>query len=249
MSLLTLQQGLRAGIVEDAVDPSLLSPGLEIYRNAYRARLVETLRSGFEKTWAWIGDEAFDTAAIHHIILYPPTSWTLDDYGQAFPETLSALYPGDPEVAELAWLEWQMQQAFAALDGPVVDASAFGEAVQTAPDWSDVEFHFVPSLAVRPVATNCTALWQAMADELTPPDPQILETPMHLIVWRQGFSPHFRMVEADEMTVLSMATAQRSFGAMCAAVDKGSPEDSVAWLGTLLGQWLKDGLIARIGLG
>ncbi|MEY4269363.1 MAG: hypothetical protein RLZZ58_579 [Pseudomonadota bacterium] len=244
MNLLAFQRDLRTRIVGDG-DTS--SPGLAIYRGAYRARLIEALKSGFDKTWSWIGDDAFVTAATHHIILHPPSSWTLDAYGGGFPATLAALFADDPEVTELAWLEWHMQQAFGAPDGPVVDAAGLTAAITAAPDWAAARFGLVESLAMRVAATNATAIWHALADDREPPGAAPLDAPSALIVWRRGFAPHFRIIDAAEHAALQLVEAGAGFGDLCDGL-RGDADDAatVAMIGTWLGQWVHDGLIARI---
>ena len=156
MSLLARQRAMRDEIL--ATDEQAVSPaeGMEVYRNAYRNRLLEALRSSFEKTCKYVGGEAFDTAACHHIILDPPTSWTLDDYGAGFDLTLAELFAEDPEVAELAWLEWHMQRAFGSVDVDALDAAKLAAGELGIPDWDRASFTLVPSFAMRAIDTDCT---------------------------------------------------------------------------------------------
>ena len=148
-----------SGAPDDAGWDEAQRRGLAVYRNAYRMRLVETLRASFEKTWSWIGDDSFDTAAIHHLVAHPPASWTLDEAGRGFAATLAELFPGDPEVAELAALEWDMSQAFIAADAVAATAQDFARKTAAYADehWSAMRLEFIPSLLVRPVATDCAA--------------------------------------------------------------------------------------------
>lgn len=174
MNLIELQRGLRAHILSgDAFAPHVASHSgaapetrLEVYHHAYRAQLVACLRDTFEKTHAWLGDEPFDDAARRHIEAHPPSSWTLGDYGFDFPATLHALYPDDPEVAELAWLDWSLRRAF---DGP--DAEPISQEALAAIDWDAAVLVLAPTLTVGEVATNCAAIWGAIAEDQTPPRP------------------------------------------------------------------------------
>ena len=102
--------------------------GLTVYRNAYRARLLDTLRDTFERTARLAGDEAFQQAAAHHLILHPPAHWTIDLAGEGFAETCAALFAGDPDVGELAWLEWAMHRAFAAPDAAPLTLNELAQA-------------------------------------------------------------------------------------------------------------------------
>ena len=247
MKLLALQRALRDELLNDAADHVVSPPGIQVYRNAYRARLMDALRSGFARTLQWIGDEAFNAAATDHIINNPPHSWTLDDYGDGFPETLAVLFANDPEVSELAWLEWHLQRAFAALDGPVLDANGMAAQAGADCDWDTLTFELVGSFASRVVYTECAALWRAIADDAAPPSLLRLTTPGHLIVWRQGFSPHFKVLDATENAALVAIASGCTFGALCAryAAEIGDAE-AVTKIGGWLGQWIGLGLVARV---
>ena len=245
MSLIAMQRAMRDDILAD--DNSETAPGLTVYRNAYRNRLLGALQDNFELTRRWVGDDAFDAAARHHIILHPPVSWTLDNYGLGFDQTLTELFAEDPEVGELAWLEWQMQRAFGALDTQVLDVAMLTSDELGVADWETVCFALVPSFAMRAVAKDCVSLWQALADDDMPSEALPLPLDSELIVWRKGFSPHFRIVDAAERKALAAVAAGQQFGELCAAfVGKLGPEQAMAQAGTLLGRWVQDGLIAGV---
>jgi hypothetical protein len=250
MSLLALQRAMRDEIL--ATDDQAVSPpaGLEIYRNAYRNRLLEALRTSFEKTCQYVGGEAFDTAACHHIILGPPTSWTLDDYGADFDLTLAELFAEDPEVAELAWLEWHMQRAFGSVDADPLDAAKLMAGDLGMADWDRASFALVPSFAMRTIRTDCAALWQTLADGEELPTEREHPTIGQLIVWRNGMVPHFRVADPVEGEALSLITTGHEFGSLCASfAQELGPDAALTQAGGLLVRWLQDGLIASVSVG
>lgn len=256
MSLLALQRAMRDEIL--ATDDQAVSPaaGMEIYRSAYRNRLLEALRTSFEKTCQYVGGEAFDTAACHHIIVNPPVSWTLDDYGAGFDLTVAELFAEDPEVAELAWLEWHMQRAFGSVDAIPLDAARLASGELGIADWDKATFALVPSFAMRANRTDCTALWQSLADgEAIPagrehPETGHLPKIEHLIVWRNGMSPHFRVVDPGEGKALCAIAAGHEFGALCVSLAQElGPDAALTQAGGLLVRWLQDGLIASVSVG
>ncbi|MFM9853093.1 MAG: putative DNA-binding domain-containing protein [Sphingomonadaceae bacterium] len=253
MKLLALQNEFRAALLADNDDDlatpfgAAATPGLSVYRNAYRARLMECLRNSFEKVWSWVGDEAFDAAACHHIILTPPHSWTLDDYGDGFDQTLASLFPGDPEIPDLAWLEWAMQRAFASLDGPVVTPADLTSDAMANCDWDNVTFSFVDSLQTRIITSNCTGIWLALANETDMPELITLEDFAALHVWRKGFSPQFYVADENEHRALTMAMAGDSFGQICEALaDHQSTDEAIAAAGGMLGRWIGEGMVAAL---
>ncbi len=244
MSLLDTQRGFRDHILAgtDAPLPGAPERGLAVYRHAYRAQLIASLRDTFEKTWAWLGDEAFDKAARHHVEHHAPKSWTLNEYGADFVQSLRALYPGDPEVAELAWLDWTLRRAF---DGP--DADAIKPEALAQVDWDNAVLIFVPTLTMGEVATNWAAIWGVLAEEKTPPAAERLAAPATIRVWRSGLTPKYRTIENFEQRALTLAMAGSSFADLCALlVEAGDTDRAAQNVGAVLALWLQDGLIRDI---
>ncbi len=246
MNLLDHQRGFREHLLAGDEEPvAPLDPGLTIYRNAYRARLLGALEESYERTRQWTGDDAFEAAACHHIILNPPVSWTLDDYGAGFGETLSGLFANDPEVGELAWLEWHMSRAFAAPDCAVLDPGALLSGPMADGDWEGAQLEFVTSFAMRKVRIACTALWLALGNNRAAAEAKLLPAPTALIVWRKEHSPHFRLVDDAEAAALVALAAGTPFGAVCAELAATSgAEAAVSQIGSWLGQWLQDGILS-----
>ena len=245
MSLAALQREFQVAVVaEDGVEDAHPAPGLAVYRNAYRSRLVECLRGGFDQTWAWIGDEAFAAAACHHLIAHRPQSWTLDAVGKRFDAALAELFPADPEVAELAWLELAMQNVFTASDVHEIEPSAF--AARTAgyneAKWSALRLCLIPAIETRVVVTDCVALWNALEAGETPGD-WSLDTPRTALVWRRDLRSRCRMLDANEAEALAMLARGFSFGALCEALVVHQGPQGVETAGTFLGRWLSDGLL------
>ena len=137
MSLLALQRDMRLWLTREDGDAAArlgadAAPGLRVYQNNYRAQLAACLGESFERTRDWIGGEAFHRAVVAHVDRMPPHSWTLDAYGRDFPATLAALYPADPEVTELAWLDMALGEAFVATDAVALTADDLDDI-----DWDD----------------------------------------------------------------------------------------------------------------
>jgi len=254
MSLAALQQEFMGQVLgeERPLPPhwdARMAEGLAIYRNAYRSRLIDALRDTFPKTVQWVGDETFAQAAAHHLILHPPSGWTLDLIGAGFVGTLEELFAGDPDVADLAWLEWAMHLAFTASDCTPMDAARLAEATQGfgEADWADMRLSFAPSLYTRPVSSDCGALWRALGGEEPPASAPALETPMHCIVWREDLAPVFALVAAQAGDCLGRMRGGASFGALCAGLAESMPPDQAAGeAGAMLGGWLARGIVLGV---
>ena len=216
--------------------------GLRVYRHAVGATLVACLCDTYERTHAWLGDEAFDEAAKAHTIAHPSRSWTLGDYGLGFDATLAERYRDDPEVAELAWLDWSLRRAFDGPDSPVLDPTGLAGV-----DWDNAVLHFSPTLAIREIETNAAAIWSALAAGDTPPAAARLEIPAALAVWRQGLSPRFRTIDPLEWTALESAMAGETFATVCGRLaEADSSTDPAQIAGAILSRWIGEGLLTGV---
>ncbi len=241
MTLLADQTLFLAEIAaDDDAPPS--SIGMGIYRNAYRARLIGALESGYERTKRWVGDEAFEAAAAHYILTMPPSSWTLDAFGAQVPDVLAELFAGDGEVAELAWLEWQMQQAFAAPDLPELDAARLAAAGLDEDGWNELRFTMAAGFAARAVEHDLAGLWHGLAAGATSQRAQPPRTPQQLIVWRRALRPRFRLLDPAEYAALALLADGASLGAVGIALSQSG--GNAAQLGEWLAVWLTEGLFA-----
>lgn len=234
MSLLELQTAFRAEIVGGDGDAEPSSLGMAIYRDAYRGRLLAALETRFERTRRWVGAAAFTAAACHYVLTTPPRDWTLDSYGADFPALLETLFAGDPEVAELAWLEWQMQSAFAAPDAAELDPATLAAAAGSEIDWDRLGFVMAAGFAHRLIATDSPSLWAALAGDA---DFVVSRDTTFILIWRSRSSPHFRVCdEAEHASLVLLAEG----GTLADVARSASADRLAAWLT----QWLREGIFA-----
>ena len=239
MTLLQLQRDFLSEITGDDDEP-VSATGMAIYRNAYRGRLIGALESSYERTRRWVGEEAFQTAAAHYVLTHPPSSWTLDEFGAEFPETLAVLFTSDPEVAELAWLEWYMQQAFAASDRSELTANALAEAKLADSDWAGLRFGMAAGFQTRPVSVDLASLWRGLAIENQRLPELATLAPQQLVVWRKNLKPHFRLLDQAEFAVLAPLGFGATLGEASAALTDGEADRLGGWLA----KWLDEGLFS-----
>ncbi|QNQ08452.1 HvfC/BufC N-terminal domain-containing protein [Sphingomonas alpina] len=245
MSLIALQRDFRRhlldgpGAVEGWIAPGALA-GLHVYHNAYRVQLTDCLAETYPQLQAWLGGSGFVDAARHHIEHMPPSGWTLGVYGAGFDRTLAGLHPDDPEIAELATLEWMLAEAFAGADAVAQPPGAIAGV-----DWDKARLRFVPTLRIESARTNAGAIWSALSAGAAPPAAAILPEPAAMLVWRQDFTPCFRTVEKVECEALHMLASGKGFADLCGWLVAAHGEAvGVAHAGAMLGQWFADGLVA-----
>lgn len=229
--------------------------GMNVYRGNYRSSVVDALKSTYEKTERWVGEDMFQRAAAHHVITNPPASWTLDDAGAGFDSTCAELFRNDPEVSELAWLEWRMLEVFTGEDIQPLNAEGFAaqSASFTEEDWGNLRLTFLPAAAAREVNYDLRAMWNALnEDEFIRPEAG-LEAPASILVWREGERSTFMMGSTEEAQAFNAAKSGMPYAEICMLLAGENPTDEQAQdaamrAGGLLGRWLNEGLIASISV-
>lgn len=216
--------------------------GLDVYQNNYRAQLRACLRGAYPITLEWLGWTTFNDAADCHISSCHPTSWTLDAYPFGFDETLKARFPADPEVHELAQLEWALGEAFISRDASPVSHERLVDI-----DWDSAVIRFAPSLAIHRFHTNAPEIWSALKQGTPSPSPLLRKEQGALIVWRSAERSQFRTLDVGEAEALQAAGAGSRFGDLCGRfVASDGTEGAIALIGGWLGRWIADGLVTGI---
>lgn len=222
---------------------------LQVYRNNYRSALIDAMEETFVRTARLTGMEAFHQAAIHHIIEHPPSSWTIDAVGEGFPETCRELFGSDPDVAEIAWLEWAMGQASIAADADPLTIESFSQTTAHFSDdeWERLKLSFVPSVAVRSTGFDLLRLWRSLASDCTGPEVSSFANRKCVMVCREGETPVFALIAEDEGQALSLMLDGASFGDVCEALyaQHGS-NAAIERAGQILRVWLDGSLVREI---
>ncbi|MEO8506269.1 MAG: DNA-binding domain-containing protein [Betaproteobacteria bacterium] len=115
-SLRELQRGFAARMLDTA---SVATDAIAIYRNAVLANYRNALAATFPVTRALTGAPFFAAAADAFALAQPSASGDLNSYGAEFPAFLAADPPARelPYVADVARLEWAVDDAYRAADG------------------------------------------------------------------------------------------------------------------------------------
>ena len=218
---------------------------LHIYHHAYRVRLLENLQDAYEKTLAYLGDETFESSALAFIEDNPPQHRNLRWHGAEFSQWLANRFPQDLDIAELALIDWQLRRAF---DGPNANPIEPAElAGLSAEDWASVGFRFAPTLFIAPLRFNTVNIWHALDQEQVPPVAETLSGPTWLLIWRKGWQPHFRTIQAAEHAALEQLQGGASFAQVCAALgEQFSDQEAASVAAGSLRTWLQDALIVGL---
>ena len=85
----------------------------EVYRRAYRARLIDSLCETYEATWTVLGDKRFFDLCNRYIDVHPSQTYNVSNYGNLFPEFIDARnsFPGLvflPSLARFERMFWNL---------------------------------------------------------------------------------------------------------------------------------------------
>ncbi len=250
MNLAELQHDFRQWLVtsSDKVGQHLderVAHGLAVYQNNYRVQLVGCLEASYPLLLVHMGAEAFRRVAVTHIDDHPPHAWTLDAYGADFGNTLRDRFPNNPDLHELAWIEWALSEAFVAPDTETLSQDALAQL-----DWDTARLKLNPSLREHVATTNAYALWSALQDGTDVPGSVMLDATGGLVAWRRGFSCRLRQVDAIEFAALSSLRDDDRFASLCDdLVDHLGEELGIAKAGALLADWIAAGIVIDVHAG
>lgn len=222
---------------------------LQIYANAYYARLLECLREEFSALLHAVGEEAFDAFAFGYLQKYPSMSYTLGDLGASFPRYLAETQPGGggeaagdetwPEfLVELATLERLYSEIF---DGPGVEGKNLlgSDQLATIPAdrWPDARLVPVSCLHVVRFRLPVHEYITAVRNKTEPAWPNPADT--YLAVTRRDYVIRRVPLSRLQYVVLHALTRRRTVGEAISRAVKLSP-NHVDGLAESLHRWFAD---------
>jgi hypothetical protein len=235
--------------VEDVILPSQKMSSLdrlEIYANAYYARLIECLRDEFPATSDLLGEDTFNAFAFDYLQYYPSTSYTLAELGAHFPRHLRETCPKENPGAAPCWedflielttLERLYSEVFSAT-GPEVDNVLNTEEIAAvlSKQLDDLVFTPVPSLRLMhfefPVHEYISSFRSKPMTEI----PSAQETGR--IVTRRDYIVRRASVSALEYQFLSSLIEGCSLGTTIQQTLAVTSEDEEK-LATMLREWFQ----------
>lgn len=167
---------------------------LQVYGNAYYARLIECLQDEYPALRHALGDDTFDAFALAYLQDCPPRSYTLSQLGKNFPQFLRETRPLDlppestwPEfLVDLVTLERTYSEVFDA-PGPEQQRRLRSEDLFAIPLEAWPETRLIPAEGLRllelrfPVHAYATAVRHQESPTIPPP------TPTYLAILRQDY--------------------------------------------------------------
>ncbi len=231
---------------------------LEIYVNAYHARLMECLDEEFAVTRYAVGEELFGALSFGYLQNYPSASYTLCELGRRFPAFLaeSRLHAretpegsGDkwPEfVIELASLERALYEVY---DGPGTEQTGSLDPARLAgldPEgWQKIRLAPAPCLRLLAFGHDVSGYWGDRKDELTPVTP-VAEHHWLAICRRDFVVERFELDEPQYLLLMALAQGETLPTAIAAASAVAPVNELEEKLGTWFAGWMAGGFFAAL---
>ena len=260
MNPVALQQQLAAAIRDGGDAATLLAgdfaTGLEVYRHAYRARLIAALADNFTVLARALGDEAFDALGRAYLDARPSRHPSIRWFGHEladFMATAGDVLVPHASLVDFARMDWALRGAFDAAEAPALDPVTL--AALNPDDWAGLVLHLQPSVQRVTLAYAVEPAWRVLR-EWEPPDsesgsddqPELPEPVSHehvLLAWRPGLETRWRSLEPLEAALLDAVATGAPFALLCerAATELGDTEGAAPAVIGLLQRWLADGLL------
>jgi hypothetical protein len=257
MSVAQQQQQLAAAIRNADADAAGLlagefATGLEVYRHAYRARLVAALDDNYTVLARALGDEAFAALGQAYLDARPSQHPSIRWFGH---ELVGFMADADDELVphaglvDVARMDWALRGAFDAAEAPPLDPATL--AALPPDDWAGLVLHLQPSVQRVTLAYAVEPAWRMLREwdpESGADQPELPEPQPHthvLLVWRQDGETRWRSLEPLEATLLDAVAGGAPFALLCerAASALNDAEAAAPAVIGALQRWLADGLL------
>jgi hypothetical protein len=218
---------------------------LAVYANAYGIRLADALAANMPRLKELLGEEEFAELAGAYVDAHPSPFASIRWFGDQFAAMLEAARPAQLWLAELARWEWALAASFDAFDATTIGVEALAPVAPA--DWSELRLRFHPSVQYLELRTNAQALFKALSEEQTLPQPAILAHPQPWLLWRQDLKAQYRSLDPPETRALEIMRAGGTFGAMCEALCEWQEADEVPLLAAgIMKRWIVEDMITAL---
>jgi len=229
----------------ESIPPQSAKQRMALYGNAYVLRLKEALGSDYERLHSYLGDDLFENLMQKYIERYPSHHPSLRYFGKNMTELVESLEPYKQlsEVAEITRIEQAFGYSFDAANSQNVTLE---QLAQLKPDaWATLVLHFHDAVQLLPQHNNSFQIWQALADEQTPPIKSACDTTW--LIWRKDMVSRYRALEAAEVSALNVAMLGGNFSEVCEALlEHYSAAETPQQAVTFLQQWIHDQMVCEV---
>ena len=229
-----------------------LTPGdrVEIYADMYFARLLEVLADDYPAVRALAGPVEFERIVRDYLREHPSRHWSLSGLGHELPEFLAGKFraPRKALLHDVARLENAMSIVF---DAPRSEVLTPADMTRVPPDaFADARLVCVDALELHTFDHRANAIVRAVRQDESMP--ALTRHRTFTVVWRKEWVV-WRM-DLDEpmfhlLSGLREGRTVRNAIESTSARFRSSPEGLQAAISRSFGEWIAEGLFARVVTG
>ncbi len=244
MQLAERQRGFAAAILDPArpMPDGLVGPDGEpgpkrfaVYRNNVVVGLTETLKDAFPAVHRIVGADFFRAMARAYVMVEPPRSPILLDYGAGFPDFIRQFEPAAvlPYLADVARIERAWTEAYHAPEASPIDPTAF---MAIAPDQlPSARLMLHPSLRVVRSRFPALTIWQMNVADGVPAPVDLAADGEDVLVVRPSADVEVRSIPNGSLEFIqALADGKSVLAALEAALIANSHFDLSANLSDLM---------------
>lgn len=218
---------------------------LSTYRQGYYLRLLEALKLNYSLLSAYLDKHEFAQIAQAYIEAYPPTHFSLNQFGKYFPEFLQECYKNRLEMTEIASFEWATVESLEMSEVRLLAKEDLQAIKQE--DWPNLVFKLIPGIKLFNFQFNTMPICKALQHQNKIPKLKSYQKPQCWLVWQKHYEFHYCRFNIKEVAALEAMQAQQNFAQICEKLYDFLPEKKViAYLAELLLRWLEWGLLAAM---
>lgn len=223
------------------------SERLDIYREAYYGRLIESLAKDYPTIHKILGDDEFHHLCRQYIDRYPSTFKSIRWFGAHFATCLMdcPLYLNQRWLKELAEFEWCLSEAFDAANSVTMTVQEMASI--PAKCWPNLCFTCHPSLRRLTFQSDICKLWHQVNEKNIFITPKKTKKQKNCLIWRKGYDVKFCYLHQTESYMIDMILQGSNFSDICEGLCEFVQEDEVVvCAATILKQFMMDELITHI---
>jgi hypothetical protein len=219
---------------------------LDVYRNAYFARLLEVFHLDYPALHTLLGDDEFMLLTRRYVDANPSQFRSIRWFGNNLAAFLAQRkpYADNSILAEMARFEWLLTEAFDATDEAVMPLEEM--AAIPFDKWPEMSFRMHTAVKKVDFQWNITQLWKAAEAS----EPLYPEQHAHLIsylIWRKEYEVQFASLSPDEAYMLDAMVAGTNFGDICEGFCEWfAPEEVAMHAASLLKRYIVDGMVLQV---
>jgi hypothetical protein len=226
---------------------------VEIYSQAYLARIVDALKGDFPTLYRSLGEEAFPSVMASYLKECPSTTKNMGEVGRLLPNFL-AEFPPTREIdylAEIALMEWKGIESFYAEECPSLDFSRLHQISESG--WDTARVKLDPSVKLLRTKWPVHQLWVARDLPTFAEIEDALEPQATcLVIHRHEWNVQVSKTEVLPFWILEQLLAQKTLPQICEEIlNHPSLEgQTIEKLPSLViqafGDWVRAGVIQSV---